>query len=126
MRRDPIRLIRGKTELQGTCHVELPLAEYRERCWNDGSVFLAEAVFGLVEPIVDLNGEDGFINSTTEGVFASNFRANTDALARLAGELSDWVRLRPWQVAHCLDDVEDRDRHDVKRAEQIPWVGPVC
>ena len=49
---DAIRLIRNKAELQGTCYFELLPGEYGGRCWNDGSVFLAEDVFGLVEPIV--------------------------------------------------------------------------
>lgn len=49
---DPIRLIRDKAELRGTCYFEFLPGEYKEQCWNDGSVFLAEDVFGLIEPIV--------------------------------------------------------------------------
>lgn len=49
---DPIRLIRDKAELQGTCYFELLPGEYGGQCWNDGSVFLAEDVFGLIEPII--------------------------------------------------------------------------
>ena len=49
---DPIRLIRDKDELQGTCYFEFLPGEYQDQCWNDGSVFLAEDVFGLIEPIV--------------------------------------------------------------------------
>ena len=48
----PIRLIRDKAELRGTCYFELLPGEYSGKCWNDGSVFLAEDVFGLVEPII--------------------------------------------------------------------------
>ncbi|HVS38847.1 MAG TPA: hypothetical protein VMS17_25040 [Gemmataceae bacterium] len=49
---DPIRLIRDKSELRGTCYFELLPGEYRERCWNDSSVFLAEEVFALIEPVI--------------------------------------------------------------------------
>jgi hypothetical protein len=49
---DPIRLISNKAELQGTCYFEGLPGEYKKQCWNDGSVFLAEDVFGLIEPII--------------------------------------------------------------------------
>lgn len=49
---DPIRLIRDKSELQGTCYIEVLPGEYKGQCWNDGSLFLAEDVFGLVEPVI--------------------------------------------------------------------------
>lgn len=49
---DPIRLIRDKSELRGTCYFELLPGEYHERCWNEGSVFLAEEVFALIEPVI--------------------------------------------------------------------------
>jgi hypothetical protein len=130
---DPIRLIRDKAELQGTCYVELLPGQFRGECWNNGSVFLAEDVFGLVEPIIeryeprfdhyafvdigrhvwqkitadmerlatraetaltvdDLRGEVCFIFAPTEAEFARNFRANADALARLAREMAGWVQ----------------------------------
>ena len=47
---DPIRLIRDKAKLHGTCYFELLPDEYQGRWWNDGSVFLAEDVFDLIEP----------------------------------------------------------------------------
>jgi hypothetical protein len=142
---DAIRLIRDKGELQGTCYFELLPGEYKGQCWNDGSVFLAEDVFGLVVPIVtrheprfdyysfvgirrpaweritadlerlaerakaaagvgDLRGEVGFIFSPTEAEFAQDFRANADALTRLARELADWVReqLREYECVSIL------------------------
>jgi len=49
---DPIRLIRDKAELQGTYYFEFLPGEYKGQCWNEGSVFLAEDVFGLIEPII--------------------------------------------------------------------------
>src|SRR4051794_827744 len=49
---DPIRLIKDKTELQGTGYFELLPGEYQGQCWKAGSVFLAEDVFDLVEPVI--------------------------------------------------------------------------
>jgi hypothetical protein len=49
---EPIRLIRDKAELQGTCYFELLPSKYQGQCWNDESVFLAEDVFRFVEPII--------------------------------------------------------------------------
>lgn len=132
---NPIRLIRDKAKVQGTCYFEFLPGAYREQCWNDGSVFLAEDVFGLIEPIIarhepqfdhysfvgirrptweriiadlerlteraerasgitDLAGEVEFYFTTTQAEFAREFRANADALARLARELAEWVQER--------------------------------
>jgi hypothetical protein len=50
-----IRLIRNKDELVGTCYFEFVPGEYQGRCWNDGSVFLEEGVFGYLEPVIQRN-----------------------------------------------------------------------
>jgi hypothetical protein len=44
---DPIRLIRDRAELQGTCYFEIMPGKFHGKCWNEGSLFLAEDVFGL-------------------------------------------------------------------------------
>lgn len=49
---EPIRLITDKRELEGTCYFELLPGPYQDRCWNDQSVFMAEEVFGFLEPII--------------------------------------------------------------------------
>jgi hypothetical protein len=48
----PIRLISNKADLRGTCYFEFLPGEYKEECWNDESVFLAEETFALIEPII--------------------------------------------------------------------------
>lgn len=48
----PIRLIKDKADLRGTCYFEFLPGEYKEECWNDGSVFLDEETFGLIETII--------------------------------------------------------------------------
>jgi hypothetical protein len=49
---EPIRLIHGISELRGTCYFEFLPGEYKEKCWNDESVFLIEETFALIEPII--------------------------------------------------------------------------
>jgi len=49
---EAIRIIRSKTELEGTAYVELLPGPYRKQCWNDGSLFFEEEVFGYLEPII--------------------------------------------------------------------------
>jgi hypothetical protein len=130
---EPIRLIRNTAELRGTCYFEFLPGTYKGQCWNEESVFLAEEVFGLIEPIIarheprfdhyafvairrdtwsrittdlkglaercgiassvgDLAGEVGFLFTTTEAEFARDVSANTRDLARMAGELTAWLR----------------------------------
>ncbi len=48
----PIRLIHNTAELSGTWYFEFLPGVYRDKCWNEESVFLAEDVFGLVESII--------------------------------------------------------------------------
>ena len=50
---DPITLLRDPAKLEGTCYIELLPGGYHESCWNPGSVFLTEEVFGYIEPMVE-------------------------------------------------------------------------
>lgn len=52
---EPIRLIRNHDELCGTCYFEFLPGTYQDRCWNEGSVFLAEEVFAYFECIIARN-----------------------------------------------------------------------
>jgi hypothetical protein len=47
-----IKLITNLTELQGTDYFEFLPGEYRGKCWNAGSAFMDEEVFGFLEPSV--------------------------------------------------------------------------
>ena len=47
-----IRAITDKSELEGTAYVELLPGKYRDSCWNDGSLFFEEEVFGYFEPSI--------------------------------------------------------------------------
>jgi hypothetical protein len=80
---DAIRLIRDKAELQGTCYFELLPGEYKGRCWNDGSVFLAEDVFGLIEPVVERH-EPAFSHYSFVAIQRPAWERITADLERLA------------------------------------------
>lgn len=49
---EPIALIHNLSDLIGTCYFEFLPGGYKQQFWNEGSVFLAEATFGLIEPII--------------------------------------------------------------------------
>lgn len=99
----PIHLIRSTAELSGTCYFEFLPGPYRDECWNEGSVFLAEDVFGLIEPIIARHEPDfdhySFVvihRPTWERVLPELDRlAATSGDRRvksLAGELTTWLR----------------------------------
>ncbi len=54
----PIRLIEDKSELHGTCYFEFLPGSYQGKCWNEQSVFLAEEVFSLIEPVIQRQAPD--------------------------------------------------------------------
>lgn len=47
-----IRIIRNKAELEGTAYIELLPGRYNKQCWNEGSLFFEEDVFGYLEAII--------------------------------------------------------------------------
>ena len=52
MKHNNIRIIMNRAELKGTCYVELLPGPYINKCWNEGSLFIEEEVFGYLEPII--------------------------------------------------------------------------
>lgn len=98
----PIRLIRDTAELSGTCYFEFLPGPYRDKCWNEGSVFLAEEVFRIIEPIIARNEPQfdrysfvGIRRPTWERILPELERlAATDRgeVAVLAGELVAWLQ----------------------------------
>ena len=99
----PVRLIRDTAELSGTCYFEFLPGPDRDKCWNEGSVFLAEDVFGLVEPIIARH-EPAFDHYSFVGIRRPTWarilpeldelgRSSGDpAVARLSAELASWLR----------------------------------
>jgi len=101
----PVRLIRDKTELQGTCYFEFLPGPYRKKCWNEGAVFLAEDVFRLFEPIIarheprfDHYSFVGILRPTWERILPEfdllAAASDRGEVATLAGELAAWLRER--------------------------------
>jgi hypothetical protein len=80
---DSIRLIRDKAELNGTCYFELLPGKYRGRCWNEESVFLAESVFGFIEPIIARH-EPRFDHYAFESVSRETWMRIMDDIEQLA------------------------------------------
>lgn len=80
---DPIRLIRNRAELRGTCYFELLPGEYSGKCWNDGSVFLAEDVFALLEPVIARH-EPRFDHYSFVGIAAHTWERIITDLEQLA------------------------------------------
>lgn len=50
---DDIRLIRDPKELSGTLYIEVLPGKYAGRCWNHGSLFVPEEVFGCLEQLIE-------------------------------------------------------------------------
>lgn len=48
-----IEIIRDKSELEGTCYIELSLGKYQGKHWEDTSLFFDDEVFGLIEIIFE-------------------------------------------------------------------------
>ncbi len=48
-----IRVITNKDELEGTGYIEVLPGSYKNQCWNEGSLFFEEEVFGYLEPLIE-------------------------------------------------------------------------
>jgi hypothetical protein len=112
---DPIRLIRDQADLQGTCDFELLPGEYRGRCWNEGSVFLAEDVFGLIEPVIERH-EPKFNHYSFVGIHRSTWEriiSDLEQLAERAGNVGGISDLRG-EVGFLFRPTEDEFAGDFR------------
>jgi len=50
---DSIEIIKDKSDLEGTCYIELSLGKYQGKHWEDSSLFFDEEVFGYIEIIFE-------------------------------------------------------------------------
>ena len=46
------KLITDKNELESTCYFEFLPGQYKDKCWNDNSVFLSEESIAIFEDIL--------------------------------------------------------------------------
>ncbi|KPF67744.1 hypothetical protein IP84_12480 [beta proteobacterium AAP99] len=85
-----IRLITSTKDLDGTQYFELMPGAYRGRCWNEGSIFIDEEVFGFLEPIFECR-----VPAFNHYAFS---QADSTQCAKLASDLT--------QLAEQLDAAE--------------------
>lgn len=55
---DNIEIIRDKSDLEGTCYIELSLGKYQGKHWEETSLFFEEETFGFIEMIFERNIPD--------------------------------------------------------------------
>jgi hypothetical protein len=48
-----IQTITDARALEGTCYIEVLPGSYKNKCWNEGSLFFPEETFGYLEPIIE-------------------------------------------------------------------------
>lgn len=48
-----IKIIKDKNLLEGTCYIEILPGSYKNKCWNNSSLFFEEEVFGYIEKIIE-------------------------------------------------------------------------
>ncbi len=53
-----IEIIRDKSDLEGTCYIELSLGKYQGKHWEETSLFFEEETFGFIEMIFERNIPD--------------------------------------------------------------------
>jgi energy-coupling factor transporter ATP-binding protein EcfA2 len=53
-----IRIIKNKSELEGTVYIELLPGSYHGVCWNESSVFFEEETFGFLELALEKHAPD--------------------------------------------------------------------
>lgn len=59
---EEIAIIRDKSELEGTCYIEIVPGKYQKKHWQEGSLFFDEETFGFIEPIFErcMSGYDHY------------------------------------------------------------------
>lgn len=83
---EPITIFRDPAALEGTAYIELLPGGYRDSCWNAGSVFLTEEVFGYFEAIIERH-EPRFDHFAFVDVERATWNAILDDLVHVARAL---------------------------------------
>ncbi len=50
---ESIKIIKDKSELEGTCYIDLSLGKYQGQHWEEASLFFDEEVFGYIEMVFE-------------------------------------------------------------------------
>jgi hypothetical protein len=110
---EEIRSIANKAELKGTAYIELLPGKYKGHCWNEGSLFFEEEVFGYFEPIIEMHARDFDHYAFTE-VSSTQCFAISDALKSLGTGVSaaNGMQELPSQLGFIFHGAEERfDKH---------------
>lgn len=104
-----IRSITDKTELEGTAYIELLPGKCNGRCWNNGSLFFEEEVFGYFEPTIEIHAQ-GFDHYAFTEVSATQCSAIADSLKSLGAEINAATQIRelPLQIGFIFNGTEER------------------
>jgi hypothetical protein len=130
---DEIRLIRDRSELRHTQYFELLPGAYRGECWNEGSAFIDEEAFTLLEKVVGRHVSEfdhyAFVNAPRE-----QWLPLLQELQQLAHELEAATDLEDVRekLEFLFRDSEERFAADFARnahalaqmvREIVEWVG---
>lgn len=106
---EEIRSITDKTELEGTAYIELLPGKYKGHCWNDGSLFFEEEVFGYFEPTIETHAQDFDHYAFTE-VSSTQCSSIAEALKSLSVGISAATQMQdlPPQLGFLFNGSEER------------------
>ena len=92
-----IRIITDQRELEGTCYIEVLPGPYKNQCWNDGSLYFEEEVFGYVEPIFERHvaAYDHYAFTPIEKVACMSIAEALERLAELTATAASISELAP-------------------------------
>ena len=95
-----VRAITDPSSLEGTAYVEVMAGPYTNRCWNDGSLFFEEEVFGYIEPTIE------------------RFEPTYDHYAFTQISMLDWEK-----IVKALADVRSRLEVETFRPDMLQQIG---
>jgi hypothetical protein len=86
MKLDTIRII-DKSELEGTCYMEILPGEYHGQCWNEGSLYFTEEGFSYFEEIIK-NIVPEYDHYEFIGILSGKWRAIANDFSKMEDLLS--------------------------------------
>jgi hypothetical protein len=82
--------------LEGTCYIEVLPGSYNGQCWNEGSLFFDEEVFGYLEPIIEKHVSAYNHYAFTE-IEKTQWLAITDDFEHLNAQISSSTTISDFQ-----------------------------
>jgi hypothetical protein len=115
-----LRILKYKSNLEGTAYIELLPGKYTGKCWNKGSLFLDEATFGFFEKMIERNLPEYDHYAFTE-ISSARWQPIIVRLKSLAEELSSAEAPKdiPTDVHFYFNDTEQRFKKDFKVNTQL-------